>query len=150
MEGETQAITLGVQLGASAAAVLGMTMVHGGGLLAILRGLRLQPEALENRSITARSLLHVGAFGVSLFGLHLFEISLFAGFYLLVGALQSVEEALYFSASAYATLGRTEEFFPTEWRLLGAIEALIGFVLISWSTAFIVSTINHLRSSPED
>ena len=58
--------------------------------------------------------------------------------------MQTVEEALYYSASAYATLGRGAEFFPADWRLIGALEALIGFLLIGWSTAFIVSKVNRL------
>lgn len=59
--------------------------------------------------------------------------------------MHSLEEALYYSASAYATLGQTAEYFPDEWRLIGAVEALIGFVLISWSTAFMATTLNRLR-----
>ena len=45
---------------------------------------------------------------------------------------------------AYATLGRTADYFPPDWRLIGALEALIGFLLIGWSKAFIVSKANRL------
>jgi hypothetical protein len=42
-------------------------------------------------------------------------------------AIGSLEAALNCSASAYATLGRTADYFPADWRLVGAFEALIGF-----------------------
>lgn len=86
----------------------------------------------------------MGSVGMLVFALHLAEISLFAA-YLLVGALTDVELAVYYSAAAYATLGRTIEDFPSDWRLLGLLEALIGFLLIGWSMAFMVSTMNKLQ-----
>jgi hypothetical protein len=82
--------------------------------------------------------------GLLLLGLHTLEIGIFAAFYLWIDAMQTIEESLYYSAAAYATLGRTADYFPSDWRLMGAIEALIGFLLIGWSTAFIVSKVNRL------
>jgi hypothetical protein len=72
------------------------------------------------------------------------EITIFALFYMFIGAIDGLEEALSYSASTYATLGRTAEYFPQEWRLIGSIEALIGFLLIGWSTAFIVRNVDKL------
>jgi hypothetical protein len=137
-----------LQLGASAGLVLLMTVIHGLGLLAIAKGLRLKKERLEERDLDFRALLLIGAMGISIFALHTLEIWVFAAFYLLVGAIDGLHDALYYSASAYATLGRPAEFFPERWRLIGALEALVGFVLIGWSTAFIVTTTNRLRRSP--
>jgi hypothetical protein len=79
-----------------------------------------------------------------LFALHFVEIALLALFYLAVGAFHGLEEALFFSASAYATLAQPEVGFPIEWRLVGAMEGLIGFLLIGWSTAFFVTDMNRL------
>lgn len=146
MEGEGKAIELGVQLAASGALVIVMTLVHGLGLISISKILNLKDERLENHDFNSRAIALMCGMALLLFTLHLIEISIFAGFYLMVDAMQSVEEALYYSASAYATLGRTAEYFPDEWRLLGAIEALIGFLLIGWSTAFIVSNVEKLRT----
>lgn len=137
------------QLAISAALVLLMTLIHGIGLIAIARFLDLKKNRLEKRSLDYGSLLLMGAVGMSVFALHTLEIWVFAGFYLLVGAISSFEEALYYSASAYATLGRPADYFPVDWRLIGALEALVGFVLIGWSTAFVVNTMNRLRRSPE-
>jgi hypothetical protein len=137
------------QLLASAGLVLLMTIIHGLGLIAISRLLRLRKDRLERHDLDFRAFLLMGVVGLSVFALHTFEIWVFALFYLAVGAITSIEEALYFSASAYATLGRTVDFFPVGWRLVGALEALVGFVLIGWSTAFMVTNMDQLRRRGE-
>ena len=71
-------------------------------------------------------------------------VFIFAVFYWKVGAMHRLEQALYYSASCYATLGDAAANFPNEWRLVGALEALIGFVLIGWSTAFMVRTLRKI------
>ncbi len=149
MEGsssETQAVAIALQLAVAAGMVLVMTVVHGLGLGAISSLLKLNDDRLKERDFNARSLLLIGCLAMLLFAVHMLEIAIFALFYMAIGALSSLEEALYFSASTYATLGRTEEFFPVAWRLLGSIESLIGFLLIGWSTAYIVSKVDKLRS----
>ena len=145
VETDIQTIALGKQLAAAAALVIVMTLVHGLGLVGISRALNLDDERLEDHAFDFKAIVLMCGLALMLFGLHILEIFIFAGFYLAVGALPVLEEALYYSASAYATLGRTAEYFPGEWRILGAIEALIGFLLIGWSTAFIVSNVNKLR-----
>ena len=145
MEADAPSIQLGVQLGVSALMVLAMTMIHSLGLVGVSRLLPIDEKRLERRHFDVRGMMLLGTLGLTLFLLHIVEIWLFALFYLGVDAMQTVEEALYYSASAYATLGRAADYFPEEWRLIGAVEALIGFVLISWSTAFMVTTMNQLR-----
>lgn len=135
---------------ASAGLVVLMTIIHAVGLIAISKLLRLRKKRLERHVMDGRALVLIGVVGLSVFALHTFEIWVFAFFYLAVGAISTMEEALYFSAAAYATLGRTVEYFPTEWRLVGAMEALVGFVLIGWSTAFMATIMNWLRHSRDE
>ena len=142
---EESTLDLGLQLGTSAALVLVMVIIHAVGLLSISRLLHLRSEELKEKTLDARSIGLLGAMGLMLFALHIFEIFLFALFYLAVEGMQTLEEALFYSASAYATLGWTAEYFPPQWRLIGAFEALVGFLLIGWSTAFMVGTMNRLR-----
>lgn len=140
-------IALGVQIAVSAGFVLLMVIIHGLGLLAIGKVLRLKPERLERREMDFGSLLIIGATGVLLFVLHILEIVVFAVFYLEVAPTTlDFGEALYYSASAYATLGTTTAHIPEEWELIGALEALIGFVLIGWSTAFVARTMSRLEA----
>jgi hypothetical protein len=76
---------------------------------------------------------------LSLFLLHTVEIWGFAAVFILLGETQDLELALYFSASNFSTLGISEFEVSRDWRLLGAIESVVGFILIGWSTAFLVS-----------
>lgn len=124
--------------------MLVMTVVHALGLTAISKILKLREGRLKEMSFSVKSIALLSAMGFLLLGLHTLEIAIFAGFYLSIDAMETTEEALYYSASNYATLGRTADYFPSDWRLMGAMEGLMGFLLIGWSTAFIVSKGNRL------
>lgn len=144
VEEGAQTVTLGKQLAAAGGMMLVMTITHALGLTGISKLLNLRKEHLKEMSFSLKSIALMSGMALLLLALHAFEIGVFAGFYLLIGAMQALEEALYYSASAYATLGRTADYFPADWRLIGALEALIGFLLISWSTAFMVSKASRL------
>ena len=141
-------VDLGLQLTAIAGLSLLMVVIHTLGLVGISRILGLQEKRLLEHEFDSRAVGLIASFGLLLILLHMAEIVVFALFYLKVSAL-NFEEALYYSASAYATLGRTADYFPPDWRLVGAIEALIGFILIGWSTAFMVTTMRKLSESAE-
>ena len=145
MQAGSEALALGAQLLISGGLVLVLMTVHAAGLLGIGRLLHLEPDVLKKRTIDLRGIMTMASLGILLFALHVFEILLFALFYLAIGAFGQLEDSLFFSASAYTTLGLTANF-PEAWRLLGAVEALVGFVLIGWSTAFIISTLEKLRN----
>ncbi len=149
MEADEPTIKLGVQLIAAAFMMLVMTLTHGLGLIGIANLFKLRKERLVEHDLNARAIMLMCGIALSLFALHTMEIAIFAIFYLLIDAMQTLEEGLYYSASAYATLGRTAEYFPDEWRLVGAFEALIGFLLIGWSTAFMVRNVDQLRTSED-
>lgn len=134
------------QLLASGLMMLAVTLVHGFGLMAISRVFRLDNERLEEHAFDYKAVGLMCGIALSIFTLHMIEIAMFALFYIWVEALSQFDEALYYSASAYATLGRTAEYFPSDWRLIGAIEALIGFLMIGWSTAFVVRNVDKLRN----
>jgi len=137
-------LTLLVQLAVTALLSVLMTLLHGAGVVAIARALRLDGERPGRRGFHFGTVPVLSAVALLLFALHSLEIALFAGFYLAVGAFAGLEEALFFSTTAYATLSQPAAGFPVEWRLVGAMEGLIGFILIGWSTAFFVTDMNRL------
>ena len=147
MDETSTTLDLGIQFAVAGGLVLVMTIMHSVGLVAISKALQLDRKRLIEHEFNASAIGLLGSMGLLLFALHIAEIVIFAGFFLFVDAMQTLEEALYYSASAYATLGWTAEYFPDEWRLIGALEALIGFILIGWSTAFMVGTMNNLTDS---
>ena len=138
---------IGIQLVSAAGMMLLVTIIHGVGLVLVTKVFRLQDERLEEHDFDYRAVALMCGIAMAIFTIHMIEIGMFALFYLGVGALRAFDEALYYSASAYATLGRTADYFPEDWRLIGAIEALIGFLMIGWSTAFVVRNVDKLRSS---
>lgn len=86
---------------------------------------------------------------LGLFVLHGVEIWLYAFFYWLMGMLPSLEQALYFSTSAYSTVGETGAILPSAWRIVGVLEAINGMLLIGWTTAFLFQILEHLmREEP--
>ena len=142
----SETVELTLQLGASLLLVIICTMIHGTGLFWLARALDLRKERLERHEFNFRALLLMSAMGLGLFLLHLLEILIFAAFYLLFSSVSLFEEALHFSASTYATVGQGAEYFPDEWALMGSLEGLLGFLLIGWSTAFIVRNVTRLQN----
>lgn len=144
MTDEVVVADLSVQLAVAAGFVLVMVLVHSAGLVGISRALHLHDERSIPNEFGIRAAALMGTYGLLLFLLHFLEIFIFAAFFRTVGAMRSMEEALYYSTSCYATLGASAAHFPEEWRLVGGLEALIGFVLIGWSTAFMVRTLRKI------
>ena len=144
MSGSSHAWSLGQQLAASGGMMLVTTLVHALGLTGISKSLNLDRERLKEMDFSWRSISLTSSMGIALLGLHALEVVLFALFYLVKGSVDTFERALYYSVSAYTTLGRTEDYFPAEWRLMSGIEALIGFLMIGWSTAFIASKASRM------
>ena len=135
---------LALELATGVLLVVVMTLVHGLGVVGVTRLLRLEDSALKAHRLDGRAFGLLTSMALSLFALHAAEIAIFAFFYLGVGALGGLEESLYFSASAYATLGHPDLDFPDGWRLVGALEGLVGFLLLGWSTAVFVTDMNKL------
>ena len=133
-----------VQLVSAALLIVVMTMVHGAGVVGITHWLGLDQERAKVRRLHPRTVAILSAVAILLFALHVLEIALFGLFYLAVGADSNLEEALFFSASSYATLGQPEAAIPLEWRLVGALEGVTGFLLLGWSTAFFITDMNKL------
>ncbi|MBR9826207.1 MAG: two pore domain potassium channel family protein [Alphaproteobacteria bacterium] len=133
-------------LGLSALLAVGTTLIHMVGLAVLLAFMR-------SRSNHIRPHLNIwrqGAFFMivvnGLFLLHAIEILLYAGVYIWLGEFDTMEAALYFSTSTYTTLGIGDIYLDSQWRLVSAIEGFNGFLLIGWSTAFLVTVIGRLRS----
>ena len=124
-------------------------LAHGFGIVVITRVLRLEEQRLRNKQLGAGAFLLLTGVALGVFVLHLVEIAVFAAFYLAAGILPRLDQALFFSASAYSTLGTVDLDLPDNWRLVGAFEGVAGFLLLGWSTAFFVTDMNLLlRQKP--
>lgn len=84
----------------------------------------------------------LGVFGV--FALHTVEIWSYAGLYQILGEAEAFTDALYFSTTAFASLGFGDIVLSPRWRLISAIEAANGVILFAWSTAFLLTLTRRL------
>jgi len=76
--------------------------------------------------------------------IHLVEIVLWALFYVWKEAMPEFSSAVYFSAVTYTTTGYGDLVLPSNWRLVGAIEALTGILMCGWSTGFFFAVVSRM------
>ena len=67
-----------------------------------------------------------------------FEVWSWAAAYVLLGTARDWADAAYLSTAMFSTIGYGEIHIGPTWRLLTALEGINGFLLISWSTAYLV------------
>ena len=118
---------LALQLAASVALIVVVTLIHGTGVVITTKLFRYEDRALNSHKLAFREFRLMVPMALSLFGLHALEILVFAVFYVSVGDVRTVEHALYVSALAYTTMG-IEEGSLVQWKLVGALEGLAGFL----------------------
>ena len=107
---------------------------------------------LESRWIAPRAMRSTASKGLVvmlvvnvLFVASLLECALWAAAYLGLGALGSWPEAYYFSATTFTTTGYGDVTLSPTWRPMGNFEAVIGILMFGWSTALLVTVVQHLR-----
>ncbi len=59
--------------------------------------------------------------------------------YMALGASTNFADSLYLSTAMFSTVGYGEIPVDPAWRLLTALEAINGFLMIGWSTAYLVA-----------
>lgn len=139
--------TLFIEFAVSSVMVVLCVAIHGLGLFSLSRAMRteLAIERLQHIDpLSRRGAAFTLGMVVAIISLHGAEIWLFTGFYLLSGAIPTVEEALYFSTISYSTVGYSDIHITQEWRLLGAFESILGVILLGWSTAFFLRTLSRI------
>lgn len=76
---------------------------------------------------------------IGLFLIHTVEVWLWALVYLYLDVVPHLEEAVYFSTVTFSTIGFGDVVLLPRWRLLSSLEGINGFLLIGWSTAYLVA-----------
>jgi hypothetical protein len=111
---------------------------------------------LNEQVLRARRFLHSGRGFLATFSvvlgtatlvailLHALEAGMWAGLYVLLGALPDGRSALLFSLSAITTYAHEHFDLAARWRLMGSLEALDGMILFGLTTAFLYGMIREL------
>lgn len=120
--------------------------IHLAGLVGLTAFIRHQVGARAGLASTLLQAAGILAIVISLFALHSLEIWVYTIAYLMLGEFQDIETAVYYSTSAFTTVGFGDVVLSDDWRMLGAAESANGFLLIGWSTAFLVSLTARVRA----
>lgn len=114
-------------------------MIHMAGLIVLTRAMTALVQSWHlDRDVVGKSAAMV-LIVLGLFAIHTVEVWAWALTYFFVEAVPRFQDSLYFSTVTFSTLGYGDIILTPDWRLFGSLEGVNGFLLIGWSTAFLVS-----------
>ena len=123
--------------------------VFGLGLIKRLRE-RLMPHIRRLRASSPLARMSLGLTTLSITVLHGLEGSLWAVAFRALGALPDMRTAVLYSLNAMTSYGHVNLELAHRWQLMGAMEALNGWILFGMSTAFLFTLIQEVWSFNPD
>ncbi len=102
---------------------------------------------IEHRHPKVAFVVVVGATTLLAACLHGIEAGIWALAYRFLGAIGDFKSAMLYSLNAITSYGHTDLALPSRWHLMGAIEALNGWLLFGLTTAFLFAVIEKVWSS---
>ena len=110
------------------------------GMIFVMHLLHLDQGPLRSRLLRVRAYL-VGEVVIVMATVSVAEVLLWASAYILLGEIQSLEPAFYFSMVTFTTLGYGDIVLDESWRLLAGFEAATGIIMFGWTTAILISVV---------
>lgn len=92
-----------------------------------------------------RELGHLLSVSALMVLIHLAEVMMWALFFIWQNILPNLSVSFYFSLMEYTTLGSNVSL-PTEWKLLGGMMAIAGFLAFAWSTSVFVAVAQNYQN----
>jgi hypothetical protein len=74
---------------------------------------------------------------------HTIQVWIWAGVLMLVGAIDTLEPALYFALVSFSTIGYGDIVMTPAWRLLAAMIGANGLLMFGWSIAYMVDLVRR-------
>lgn len=102
---------------------------------------------IERRHPKAALVVVLGATTLLATCLHGIEAGTWAVAYRLLGAMREPRSAMLYSLNAITSYGHTDLELPDHWHLMGALEALNGWLLFGLTTAFLFAVMEKVWSS---
>jgi hypothetical protein len=133
-----------MNLGLGTAVISATVLIHTVGLILLTRMMGALHQGFRLHSHDIGKTISMVTTVLGLFVVHTVEIWAWALVYMSVGGFADLEHALYFSTVTFSTVGYGDMVLPSAWRLLGALEGVNGFLLIGWSTAYLVAASTRL------
>lgn len=119
------------------------TAIHAVGMFLALPMIRSQ-VGRRRHWLHGSHIYRVAGIVLMMFLVSLAEVSLWAATYLLLKAIQGVEQALYFSMVSFTTLGYGDVVLDGPWRLLSSFEAANGIIMFGWTTAIVIAAVQNI------
>ncbi|MEW6631735.1 MAG: ion channel [Pseudomonadota bacterium] len=113
-------------------------LIHTFGLIGVTHGMARLVALFRMHGRRSRIVAMISVV-MGLFVVMTIEVWLWAGLYRVLGILPDFDTALYFSTTTFSTIGYGDIVPAHEWRILAALEGVNGFLLIGWSTAYLVA-----------
>lgn len=113
-------------------------IVHMFGLMLVTEIVSWRISGLREHGHKSRVMAMI-AVVIGLFCIISVEVWIWAGCYFWLGFIGELETALYFSTITFSTIGYGDIVPSSTWRLLAGMEGVNGFIMIGWSTAYLVA-----------
>jgi hypothetical protein len=100
-------------------------------------------DAGRIRSLWSSPTFMIGATALSATILHGIEGIVWAVAFRLLGALPDIKSAMLYSLNAMTSYGHANLYLEPRWEMMGALEALNGWILFGLTTAFLFNVIQR-------
>ena len=119
-------------------------LIHVSGLgLMMQTALRVSGPTIHHRHPRTVFLTVIGSMTLLATFLHATEASIWGVAYRLLGALPDNRSAMLYSLNAITSYGHAELNLEKHWQLMGALEALNGWLLFGLTTAFLFGVVQR-------
>ena len=132
-----------LSIGIGSLLVLLTTLIHIEAMLLVYSWFKSQ-EKTRQQPVNRKKRRLVGGAVLLMFLVIVVEIAVWATAYLLAGAIEEVETALYFSTVTFTTLGYGDILLSQKWRLLAAFEAVNGIIMFGLTTALLIAAVQRV------
>jgi hypothetical protein len=120
--------------------ILVTTGIHTGGMILALR----IAQIAKKQNMTGFRVLRVSSIVLLMFVISVLEVLVWAITYLVLNAIEGLEQALYFSMVTFTTLGYGDVLLDENWRLLASFEAASGIIMFGWTTAIVMAVVHRI------
>jgi hypothetical protein len=125
------------------------TAIHTGGMILVMCVIRSKTTGHMRPRLQRTPIYRVGGVVVLMFLVSVLEVLVWAVAYLALNAIQSFEQATYFSMVTFTTLGYGDVVLAERWRLLASFEAANGIIMFGWTTAIVLAVVQRVYFSQE-
>lgn len=119
------------------------TMIHAEGMVLVMRAVRVRVARQQSMGHRSR-VYRVSGVVLIMFLVAVLEVAAWATLFLLLDSIEGIEQALYFSAVTFTTLGYGDIVLDERWRLLASFEAANGIIMFGWSTAIVIAAVQRV------